>query len=148
MFNLGNRVLTDTEIKVLEKVLIFFHSKNNKLAKAKTRFRRFLQNSGFSETKPYPSEMPVFSSKLTWKPSNGHPNLEVFPIQLKNEIFKQPLENLRHSNTSKEEWEAIRALGDDRTIVIKACVRYFLSNFYFSPNDSPSKTMKNVFYFI
>ena len=32
--------------------------------------------------------------------------------------------------------------------VIKACVRYFLSNFYFLPNDSPSKTMKNVFYFI
>ena len=31
---------------------------------------------------------------------------------------------------------------------VKACVSYFLSNFYFSPNDSPSKTMKNVFYFI
>ena len=31
---------------------------------------------------------------------------------------------------------------------VKACIHYFLSNFYFSPNDSPSKTMKNVFYFI
>ena len=31
---------------------------------------------------------------------------------------------------------------------IKACVRYFLSNFYVLPNDSPLKTMKNVFYFI
>ena len=31
---------------------------------------------------------------------------------------------------------------------LKACVRYFLSKFYFSPNDSPSKTMKNAFYFI
>ena len=32
---------------------------------------------------------------------------------------------------------------------IKACVRYFLSNFYFiSSNDSPSQTMKDVFYFI
>ena len=30
----------------------------------------------------------------------------------------------------------------------KACVRYFLSNFYYSPNDSLSKTMKNIFYFI
>ena len=30
-------------------------------------------------------------------------------------------------------------------IIIKACVRYFLSNFYFSPNDIPSKAMKNVF---
>ena len=31
---------------------------------------------------------------------------------------------------------------------VKACACYFLSNFYFSPNDSPSKAMKNVFYFI
>ena len=31
---------------------------------------------------------------------------------------------------------------------VKACVHYFLSNFYFSSNDGPSKTMKNVFYFI
>ena len=31
---------------------------------------------------------------------------------------------------------------------LKACVRYFLLNFYFSPNDSPLKTMKNIFYFI
>ena len=29
---------------------------------------------------------------------------------------------------------------------IKACVRYFLTNFYFSPNDSTSKTMQDVFY--
>ena len=32
--------------------------------------------------------------------------------------------------------------------LFKACVHYFLSTFYFSPNDSPSKIMKNVFYFI
>ena len=30
----------------------------------------------------------------------------------------------------------------------KVCVRYFLSHFYFSLNDSPLKTMKNVFYLI
>ena len=30
----------------------------------------------------------------------------------------------------------------------KACVRYFLSKFYFSTNDGPSKVMKNVFYLI
>ena len=32
--------------------------------------------------------------------------------------------------------------------MIKGCVRYFLWNAYFSPSDSPLKTMKNVFYFI
>ena len=31
---------------------------------------------------------------------------------------------------------------------IKACVHYFLRNFYSSPNDRPSKTMKDCFYFI
>ena len=31
---------------------------------------------------------------------------------------------------------------------LKACVHCFLSNFYFSPNDSSSKVMKNAFYFI
>ena len=33
-------------------------------------------------------------------------------------------------------------------IIFKACVRYFYQFFIFSPNDSPSKTMKNGFYFI
>ena len=32
--------------------------------------------------------------------------------------------------------------------LLKACVCYFFQIFIFSPNDSPSKTMKNVFYFI
>ena len=32
--------------------------------------------------------------------------------------------------------------------LFKACVRYFLSNFYFSPNHSPSKTMKNVLFYL
>ena len=39
-------------------------------------------------------------------------------------------------------------LSDHFSNLFKASVRYFLSNFYFSPNDNPSKTMKNVSYFI
>ena len=35
-----------------------------------------------------------------------------------------------------------------QVIILKACVRYFLWNNYFLPNDSPLKTVKNVFYFI
>ena len=31
--------------------------------------------------------------------------------------------------------------------VLKAYIRYFLSNFYFSLDGNPSKTMKNVFLF-
>ena len=29
---------------------------------------------------------------------------------------------------------------------LKACVHYFLTNFYLSPNDTPSKTMKDVYF--
>ena len=32
--------------------------------------------------------------------------------------------------------------------LVKACVRYFLSKFYYLQNDRPSKNMKNAFYFI
>ena len=34
----------------------------------------------------------------------------------------------------------------ENPVQIKAFVCYFLPNFYFSANDSPSKTMKNVFF--
>ena len=33
-------------------------------------------------------------------------------------------------------------------VLFKACVRYFLTNFYFSPNVSRSKTVKDVFHLI
>ena len=33
--------------------------------------------------------------------------------------------------------------------LFKPCVHYFLSNFYFLPNDSPSKTMNTIYmYFL
>ena len=32
-----------------------------------------------------------------------------------------------------------------KAILLKACVRYFLTSFYLSPNDIPSKTVKDVF---
>ena len=35
-----------------------------------------------------------------------------------------------------------------KLVIFKACVCYFLSKLYFSPNDSPVKTMKNIFHFI
>ena len=41
-----------------------------------------------------------------------------------------------------------KTLYEVTSVIVKACVHYFLSKFYFSPNDSTSKTMENVFYFI
>ena len=40
----------------------------------------------------------------------------------------------------------IKKLFSDNKKVVKACVCYFLSNFYFSPNDSSLKAMKSAFF--
>ena len=53
-----------------------------------------------------------------------------------------------NTRTKKESVVSNECLQTLEANIIKACVCYFLSNFHFSPNDSPSKTMKNVFYFI
>ena len=60
--------------------------------------------------------------------------------------------NFVFSNTIPKEFQPVKyqllGLVFPEIIKLKACVFYFLSKFYFSLNHSPSKTMKNVFYFI
>ena len=53
------------------------------------------------------------------EPPTGHHNLEVFLSQMKHEFFQIPDKCLPYSNLSKEEWQAIRSLEEDRSIVIK-----------------------------
>ena len=65
------------------------------------------------------SKIPTFGPKSSWKPSSGHPNLEVFLSSVEQELFKDIEIPLRYSNLSSEEWGAIRSLADDRSIVIK-----------------------------
>ena len=45
-------------------------------------------------------------------------------------------------------WLFVKCYSTACCFIFKACVRYFLTNFYFSPIDSPSKTMRDVFHFI
>ena len=65
------------------------------------------------------SKNPSSSTKLSWKSPTGHPNLEVFLSELEIEIFEKVDSKLGYSNFSKEEWQAMSALVDDRSIVIK-----------------------------
>ena len=51
-------------------------------------------------------------------------------------------------NSSMEKLYRKHAIKTSAIAPFKVCVYYFLTNFYFSPNDSPSKTMEDVFYFI
>ena len=64
-------------------------------------------------------ETPVFAPKSTSKPPKGHPNLEFFLSQIEKELFELAETSLGYSNFSKEEWQAIRALANNRSIVIK-----------------------------
>ena len=52
-------------------------------------------------------------------PPQVHPCLEVFLSQVENELFGLPKADIKYSNLSREEWNAIRSLADDRTIIIK-----------------------------
>ena len=70
-----------------------------------------------------------------------------------NDIESKVLEILEEIDvptdpTLVEDCNRLPSKGTPKKVIIKACfcVRYFLSNLCFSPNNSPSKTMKNVSY--
>ena len=58
-------------------------------------------------------------NKIFLEAPKGHPCLEVFLGQAENELFEITKQDLRCSNSSKEEWRATRSLADNRSIVIK-----------------------------
>ena len=113
-------MLTDTEIKVLEKGLDFAliqHKINepelrrdfNEFCRMHVKWDFWDEPQGFNET-------PAFTPKSTWHPHKGHACLEVFLSQVEKEIFEILSSDL---NMSREEWQAVRSLANDRSIVIK-----------------------------
>ena len=125
VFNLSNKVLTEGEIKVLEKGLYFapIQRKVNEpeLRKDFENFCRRMKIIWHFRNEPSDSfsERPAFSSKSSWKPLLGHPNFEVFLSQVENELFETSNEPTRYSNLLQEECRAIITLADDRSIAIK-----------------------------
>ena len=110
VFNLSNRVLSENEIKVLEKGLDFapIQRKVNEpeLRKDFEEFCRRMRIKWNFRNEPSQnfSNVPVFSQKSSWKPPVGHPNLEVFLSQRESELIKETSDCLRYSNLSQEEW--------------------------------------------
>ena len=125
MFNLSKKVLTDIEIKVLEKGLDYAPIQNKinepELRRDFEEFCRRMRLKWHFHNEPTPNfkEAPVFAPKSTWKTPKGHPSLEVFLSQIEKELFELEKTSLGYSNFSKEEWQAMRALANDRSIVIK-----------------------------
>ena len=88
VFNLSRKVLTDTEIRILEKGLDFAPIQNKinepELRSDFEEFCRRMRTKWHFQNEPTLefSETPVFPPKSTWKPPMGHPNVEVFLSQI------------------------------------------------------------------
>ena len=127
IFNLSNRVLTDTEIKVLEKGRLDFAPIQKKLIEPelKSDFNEFCRRMRLKwhfwhESEDF-SEVSVFNPKSKWQPPQSHPCLEVFLSQVEIKLFELPKADLKYSDLSREEWNAIeivlsRKLTKDRVI--------------------------------
>ena len=122
VFNLSRKVLTDTEVKLLG---LDFASIQTKLNESelqrdfKNFYRRIRRKWYFMEEITIFFSLPSFSPKSSRSPQVDHPNLELFLSQIEHELFLIPDKRLTYSNLTKEEWQAIRSLADDRSIVIR-----------------------------
>ena len=88
VFGFIEKVLSETEMKVIAKGLDFAPIQNNnngpKLRKDLEKFcRRMRIKWHFSnDVTLQPSEIPAFTPKFKWQSPKGHPNLEVFLNQI------------------------------------------------------------------
>ena len=125
VFNLSEKVLSDAEIKVLEKGLDYTPIQNKinepELRRDYEDFCRQMRLKWFFRNEPTPSfsETPAFKTKSSWNSPKVHPCLEVYLSQVEKELFELAVSYLDYSNFTKEEWTAIRSLADDRSIIIK-----------------------------
>ena len=84
------KILSETKLKVLEKVLAFAPIQNEsndpKLRKDSEEFFRKMTNKWHfhNDVTPQFSEIPAFTPKSKWHPPKGHPNLEVLLSQIEN----------------------------------------------------------------
>ena len=125
VFNLSQKVLTETEIKVLERGLGFVPTPNliNE-AVLRRDFEDFSRNMRcrwyFRNEPSYDfSNVPAFRPKSQWKPPTGHPCVELFLSRLEKELFSFLPGKPQSYNLMKEEWKAMRNLAEGRSIIIK-----------------------------
>ena len=93
-FNLSKKVLTDAEIKVLEKGLDYAPIQNKvnepelcsdfEECCRRIRLKRYCRN----DPTPNFNEGPSFTPKLSWKTPSGHPNIELFLSEFERKNFK------------------------------------------------------------
>ena len=109
VFNLSKKVLTETEIRVLEKGLDFAPIQKSlnepELRKDFEEFSRRMRCKWHfrNELSENFSETPAFRPKSVWKPPKGHASLEVFLSRLEKELFSDDISESTQSDLSAEE---------------------------------------------
>ena len=119
--------MSGIDIQVLEKVLDFSPVQRSlnepELRKDFEEFARRTRIKWNFRNEPSEdfSDKPAFRPKFSWKPLPGHPGLELFLSQIEKDIFESLVKDSTpiNSNMTKEEWDALRGLADDKSIVIK-----------------------------
>ena len=92
MFNLSKKVLTETEIRVLKKILGFVPTttkiNETDVTADFNEFARRMRCKWFFHNEPPEnfSEAPAFLIKLNWNPPKGHPAIEIFLSKLETKI--------------------------------------------------------------
>ena len=122
IFNLSHIILTETEIKLLEKGLDFAPVQKTlnepELRKDFDEFYRRMRckwdfRNEVSETF---SEIPEFRPKLCWFLPKGHASLEILLSKWEKELFTNDLDEPSQSSLSAKEWKSLRDLASDRSI--------------------------------
>ena len=161
VFNLSNKFLNKTEIRVLEKGLGFVPTPNmineEDLRRDFNEFSRKMRCKWYFRNEPPNefSEIPAFRPKSNWKPPAGHPCVELFLSKMEHELFSFLPGRPQSYNLTREEWEALKNLKEDRSIIIKpadkgSCVvvwdrEDYLAEGYMQLNDKSTYVEINNF---
>ena len=124
VFNLSKKVLSQTEINVLEKGLGFsptpsfineadlrrdFNEFSRKM-RCKWYFRNETQGS---------NEIPTLQSQAAWNPPKGSPARELFLNKTEQNLFPVLPGKAEQFNLTREEYLTMRNLQSDRNVMIK-----------------------------
>ena len=125
VFNLSKKVLSKTEIKVLEKDLGFSPTPSfineADLQRDFDDFARKMRCKWYfgNESQDIPSEISTYKLKSTWNPPRGSPALELFLSKVKEDTFSVLPGHPKKFNLSKEEYLTMRSLQNDGSVIIK-----------------------------
>ena len=125
VFDLSNNVLSQTEISVLEKGLGFIPTPNMindaDLRPDFNEFSRKMRCKWYFRDEPSKDliEISAFRPKPTWKHAAGDICVELFLGKMEHELFSFLPGKLQSYNLTKDKWQALKNLTENRSIVIK-----------------------------